>query len=214
MESRFLPCSPDGEQQGSRWEPRVAVRRSSSWLQRAPASASAQPDTTRAFTILEVLAVMLILLIIITLVVPNFGTWVAKAQEARCMANMRSIHLGLSTYLNDHDDIWPQGPPPDTDAAWSEFWIRTLEPQGITASTWRCPTIAGLLRTQDNAPFDAASIHYIPTMFDATPGIARRWPTQPWLIERMDAHGNGALICFTDGSIKSFHKVLAEQGLR
>lgn len=59
-----------------------------------------------------------------------------------------------------------------------------------------------------------SSIHYTPTMFDDKPGTARRWPTQPWLIERADAHGNGALICFTDGSIKPFNKVLADQGLR
>jgi type II secretory pathway pseudopilin PulG len=158
--------------------------------------------------------VIAILMILAVLVMPNFGKWVAKAQEARCMANMRSIHLGLSTYLNDNRDLWPQGPPPETDAAWSEFWIRTLEPLGVPAGTWRCPTISGLIRTAKDTPFDGASIHYIPTMFTAAPGIARRWPTQPWLVERMDAHGNGALICFTDGSIKSFSKVLAEQGLR
>jgi len=157
---------------------------------------------------------MLILMIVVALVVPNFSSWVAKAQEARCMANMRALHVGLSVYLNDHGDVWPQGPPPETEAAWSGFWIRTLEPQGISAKTWRCPTMAGLLRQADDAPFDASSIHYIPTMFDAIPGIARRWPTQPWLVERMDAHGQGPLICFTDGSIKSFNKVLAEQGLR
>jgi hypothetical protein len=50
-------------------------------------------------------------------------------------------------------------------------------------------------------------------VFDNIPGTARRWPSQPWLVERADAHGSGALICFTDGSIKPFRKVLAEQGL-
>jgi type II secretory pathway pseudopilin PulG len=168
----------------------------------------------RAFTILEILAVMLILMILAALVVPNFSSWVAKAQEARCMANMRAIHLGLSSYLNDNANVWPQGPPPETDAAWSQFWIQTLEPQGVPAKTWQCPTIAGLIGRAEDVPFDAASIHYIPTMFAPTPGVARRWPTQPWLVERMDAHGQGPLICFTDGSIKSFNKVLAEQGLR
>ena len=162
-----------------------------------------------AFTILEVLAVVTILMIIVVMLAPSIGGVVAKAQQARCMANMRAIHVGLSVYLNDHDEVWPQGPPPDAQPAWSDFWIRTLESQGVAAATWQCPTCAGLIRGAD-----APSIHYIPTMFDATPGIARRWPTQPWLIERMDAHGSGALICFTDGSIKPFNKVLAEQGLR
>ena len=34
------------------------------------------------------------------------------------------------------------------------------------------------------------------------------------LIEMADAHGQGPLICFPDGSVKPFAKVLAEQGVR
>ena len=51
-------------------------------------------------------------------------------------------------------------------------------------------------------------------MFTAEPGIATRWATQPWLIERASVHKHGPHICFPDGSVKSFNKVLAEQGLR
>jgi type II secretory pathway pseudopilin PulG len=166
------------------------------------------------FTLVEALAALVVVLILVGLAVPNYGRFIAKAQEAKCMANMRSLHLALSNYLNDHDNIWPQGPPPEAGAEWSEFWITTLQTQGITAETWRCPTLEGMLRKNEMALPDTDTIHYIPTLFTATPGIARRWPNQPWLIERADAHGNGALICFTDGSIKSFHKVLAELGLR
>ncbi len=61
---------------------------------------------------------------------------------------------------------------------------------------------------------DRPKVHYTPTMFNATPGIATRWATQPWLIERSSVHAQGALICFPDGAIKSFDKVLAEQGVR
>jgi hypothetical protein len=56
-------------------------------------------------------------------------------------------------------------------------------------------------------------LHYMPAMFDATPGIARRWSTQPWLVEIANAHGQGALVCFPDGSVKSFNQILSEQGL-
>jgi prepilin-type N-terminal cleavage/methylation domain-containing protein len=168
----------------------------------------------RAFTFLEILAAISVIAILAVLLLPNYGSLIAKAQQAKCMANMRSIHGGLSNYLNDHENIWPQGPGPEAGREWSRFWITTLEAEGIPARTWRCPTLEGLLGTGQSAPYEETSMSYLPSMFTATPGIARRWPRQPWLLERADAHGNGALICFTDGSIKSFYQVLAEEGLR
>ncbi len=131
------------------------------------------------------------------------------------MSNMRSIHSALLGYLPDHKEVWPQGPLPSEDKEWSAFWIKTLEPYGIDARVWRCPTIESRLgQNQQNI----GSLHYLPTMFDGQPYTARRLSTpplnQPWLVECVDAHGLGPLILFGDGSIKSFSKVLAELGAR
>lgn len=167
-----------------------------------------------AFTLLEIVAVMCILAILGVLVVPNYKTWLAQASQAACIANMRNIHIGLGIYLNENGDIWPQGPAPFDGAPWAKFWIHTLEGEGVPRKTWECPSIRSMLGNPSRDEITEGSIHYVPTMFDASPGTARRWPTQPWLVERADAHGNGALLCFTDGSIKPFNKVLAEQGLR
>jgi len=173
---------------------------------------------TGAFTIVEILAVVIILLILASFVVPNYSTWIARAQEAKCMANMRAIHVGLLGYLNDHREVWPQGPSPKEESAWANFWITTLDPYGITAKTWQCPTLAAQFRRGERAPIDGGAVHYSPTMFDDQSYTAKRLSTyplnQPWLIERADAHENGALIVFGDGSIKSFNQVLAEQGMR
>jgi hypothetical protein len=136
------------------------------------------------------------------------------------MANMRAIHVGLLAYLNDNREVWPQGPAPTPDrmSAWAEFWIKTVEPYDVPAKTWQCPTLAGQFKRGELAPIDGGAIHYSPTMFDDQPNTAKRLSTyplnQPWLIERANAHGQGALICFGDGSIKSFNQVLAEQGFR
>lgn len=157
---------------------------------------------------------IVILLLLGVLVIPNYKSWMAHAAQVKCMANMRAIHVGLGSYLNDHANVWPQGPSPEEGAPWAKFWIETLQPQGIAETTWECPAIKSMLGPQPKGEITDNSIHYVPTMFDDKPGTARRWPTQPWLIERADAHGNGALICFTDGSIKPFNKVLAEQGIR
>jgi type II secretory pathway pseudopilin PulG len=126
------------------------------------------------FTIIEILAAALIITILAVLVAPNYKHWLAKAAQARCMANMRSIHVGLGAYLNDNKDVWPQGPSLLEGKPWAEFWIRTLQPQGITQRTWECPAIYRMLGNPPRNEITEESVHYIPTMFDDTPGIARR----------------------------------------
>ncbi len=165
-------------------------------------------------SILEIVFVIAIIAVLAAMAIPEYPKWMAKASQAKCMANMRAIHVGLGSYLNDHSDIWPQGPAPQEGAPWAEFWIRTLEPLGVPQTTWECPAIRRMLGNPPSLPITDTSIHYVPTMFDNLPGTARRWPGQPWLVERADAHGNGALLCFTDGSIKPFSKILAEHGIR
>lgn len=177
---------------------------------RAPSSTS----KSSGFTIVELLAVVVLIAILAALVLPNYKGWLARAAQAKCMGNMRSIHVALGNYLNDHKDVWPQGPSPLEGAPWAEFWVRALSEEGIDQRTWECPAIYRMLGNPPRDEITSESIHYIPTMFDDKPGTARHWPTQPWLVERADAHGNGALICFTDGSIKPFNKVLAELGYR
>jgi prepilin-type N-terminal cleavage/methylation domain-containing protein len=171
-------------------------------------------DPRRAFTILEVMVAVFILAILAAFLLPNLGSFTDRARETQCMANLRSIHLGLSSYLSDHGRIWPQGPSPANEGPWSEFWLKTLEPYHVTPETWQCPGITALLKKENASPGEIPPLHYLPTMFDDQPGTAYRWPTQPWLIERANAHGRGTLICFPDGSVKPLSKVLAEQGQR
>jgi type II secretory pathway pseudopilin PulG len=151
-----------------------------------------------------------IVAILVALLAGNYDRIVLAAQQATCTSRMRSIHHGLNLYLQDNKDIWPQAPEIKREKAWEAFWLQTLLPFGVEAKTWQCPAIKSLVRRGGD---DATSIHYAPSTFDDTPGIARRWPTQPWLIERADVHGQGPLVCFPDGSIKSMRRVLYEQGL-
>jgi type II secretory pathway pseudopilin PulG len=72
------------------------------------------------FTILEAIAMVAIVAILVVFTIPNYNTWLAKASQAKCMANMRSVHLALGNYLNDHKDIWPQGPSPLEGKAWAQ----------------------------------------------------------------------------------------------
>ena len=165
------------------------------------------------FTLLEIVVVLLIVLILAGFLLPNYPKIIGAVQKAVCVSNMRSIHVGLSSYLQDYSDVWPQGPAPEEERAWEEFWVTTLEQQGVAPITWRCPAISARISSgaPDRERFPETAMHYAPTMFDDTRGIARRWATQPWLIERADVHGAGPLICFPDGSVKDLRRVLAEQ---
>lgn len=165
----------------------------------------------RGFSLLEIIAVLAIVSILSLLILPNYGRIVASAQEAICASHMRQIRVALGQYLADHENIWPQAPVDGTEQQIQEFWFATLKPYDISEKTWQCPTISSKLGREGR---ENVAMHYAPTAFDTTPDIANRWPTQPWLIEVADAHGQGPLICFPDGSVKSFFKVLAEQGQR
>jgi type II secretory pathway pseudopilin PulG len=167
-----------------------------------------RPTRGAAFTVLEVLAVALIIAILAAFFVPRLGTFRERAEEVRCASNMRTIILALASYLQDHQNVWPQAPSMEEEKTWEAFWLQTLEPYDITARTWQCPT----LWPQTSRNPEMPQVHYTPMEFNEEPGIAYRWPTQPWLIERAGGHGQGPLIGFPDGSIKSFHKILAEQG--
>jgi prepilin-type N-terminal cleavage/methylation domain-containing protein len=171
----------------------------------------AQSLARQAFTLLEIVVVLLIITILSLLVFPNYNSIVAAAQEAMCAQNMRKIRLALGGYLEDHGMVWPQAPVEGAEQQIQQFWFATLEPYDISRKTWQCPTIRSKMEERQ---LGDVPMHYAPTAFDATPNIANRWATQPWLIEVADAHGHGPLICFPDGSVKSFYKVLAEQGAR
>ena len=134
------------------------------------------------FTILEVLAAAIILGILALLLFPNARDWLLRAGEAGCMANMRSITVSLHSYLHDHQNVWPQGPSLNEEAAWEAFWLQPLKPYGITEKTWQCPSFNSALASKGVPADERPKVHYVPTMFTAEPGIATRWSTQPWLI--------------------------------
>lgn len=168
----------------------------------------------QGFTLLEALAAVFIVAILVVLFFPNARDFLLRAGEAGCIANMRAITVGLHGYLQDNRNIWPQGPSLNEEKAWEAFWLEVLKPYGITEKTWQCPAFNSELAAQGVPADERPKVHYVPTMFTAEPGIATRWATQPWLIERANVHKNGPHICFPDGSVKSFNKVLAEQGVR
>ncbi|NBS52093.1 MAG: type II secretion system protein [Spartobacteria bacterium] len=161
------------------------------------------------FTLLEMLAAVAIVSILAALSFPGYQIYLKKARQATCMGNMRSLHASFAAYIADNNH-WPPAPQVDDalDARSEIYWLSIMEPYGATSKIWLCPGInaAGLKGPNGEVP----KMHYIPSQFDAKPDSPSKWPKQPWLIEMANAHGDGALISFPDGSIKSMNQVLRE----
>lgn len=153
------------------------------------------------FTLIEMLAVTAILAILVALIFASYPRFIASAQKTRCMSNLRGLHHSFSSYLTDLG-AWPQVPDFENseNEAYENWWIEKMLPHGVTREMWICPTIR---QSQASLPpRDRSSMHYTPTEFDENPLTPRRWSTMPWFIEIANAHGQGALIIFADGSIE------------
>lgn len=167
--------------------------------------------SARAFTLVELLTVVVIIAILAVLGVGTFEQIRGRSERINCTANLRNLHAGLQSYLiqNDH---WPQCPLKLTANGYDEWWINELQKVGINEKTWHCPTLireehsGSYLQAQGGQASKVKKVHYLPTPYDDKPATPRRWPTQPWLIEIYGGHGDGALMIFPDGAVMAFNE--------
>jgi prepilin-type N-terminal cleavage/methylation domain-containing protein len=61
----------------------------------------------RAFTLIEVIVVLAIIVIMMSMVYPAYTTISERAKATKDMSNLRQVGLALQTYLNDSDQILP-----------------------------------------------------------------------------------------------------------
>ena len=57
----------------------------------------------RGFTLIELLIVIVIIAVLVGIAVPVSLSMVAKSREAACLGNLRSIGVGLQSYLQDNN---------------------------------------------------------------------------------------------------------------
>ncbi len=159
---------------------------------------------SRGFTLLELGIVIAIIAIFSVLVLGGWGTMQSRARRAGCMQNLKTLYIGTDLYLQQNNE-WPQiSVDPSSEGGTEQFalaWISALQPFGVTAKEWICPEIQQLIGNPDYSQPDNARLDYIPMPFDNKPTTPHEWSSQPWFIERGNAHGKGNLIIFTDGHI-------------
>jgi prepilin-type N-terminal cleavage/methylation domain-containing protein len=61
----------------------------------------------RAFTLIELLVVIAIIAILAAILFPVFAQARESARKASCLSNFRQIGLGVSMYLQNHDELFP-----------------------------------------------------------------------------------------------------------
>ncbi len=61
----------------------------------------------RGFTMVELLVVIAIIAALAGIGYPAARSFIAKSQEAACIGNLRSLGVGLQSYLQEHNNIMP-----------------------------------------------------------------------------------------------------------
>ena len=166
------------------------------------------------FTLLEMMAACVILATLASIFFVVLSKNLNRFEAPTCMANLRNLHLSLSTYVQDKGQ-WPQLPEDMDMGTYAEhgWWMETLKDYGMEEKSWRCPTIARLTRSGRLNEADTPKINYLPSLFDDHPSTPFRWKNMPWAMEAGNMHGSGILMIYSDGSIRNFNDVF-EAALR
>ena len=156
-----------------------------------------------AFTLMELLTVLVIISILIVLILPVVDGIKARMAKARCIANLRSLTVSTHAYVQQNGH-WPQVDTSQMNKnyqAYASAWIEQLKPFGLSQINWICPSAQSSLRDPDLTKPEHIRLDYTATPFDANPATPYKWANQPWFIEKNSLHGNGNLIVYSDGRI-------------
>jgi type II secretory pathway pseudopilin PulG len=163
-----------------------------------------------AFTLLEVVAVLMVIGILAVMLIPAYSTVRMRAQRVSCVSNLKNLYVAANAHTQDRQS-WPQIPTTNLQSpGYANGWIEALRPYGIGPKNWVCPTVQDLLR--GNAP--ASRIDYLAMPFAATATAPYRYPTHPWFVERADVHGDGQMLILASGEIYSSREVARDARFR
>jgi prepilin-type N-terminal cleavage/methylation domain-containing protein len=168
----------------------------------------------RGLTLMELMTVLVIISILAVLLLPLVGYLRQRSEITGCTQNIKGLHVAAANYVTAAGH-WPQmdtkliGKPSHAQA-----WYEALRPYGIGPKNWVCPSAQRMLNNPDVTNPKNARVDYHATPFDKEPQTPYKWPTQPWFAEAGDFHGDGPLLIFSAGQVKSLRQHLRDTGFK
>jgi prepilin-type N-terminal cleavage/methylation domain-containing protein len=162
---------------------------------------------TSGMTILELAVVIVIIAILASMLLPIVSSFNSRAEEARCLANLRNLYLGASGYLQANNS-WPQIANDlliSDPKKYAKLWVAALSPFGIPHTAWICPTIQrslGLPLSEIDKD-ENYRVDYIGVAFDDQPASPHPEDPYPWFVEKAGFHGRGNLLILSNGTTTS-----------
>ncbi len=154
---------------------------------------------------MELIVTVLIISILAGTLTAGLSSMREKANRVACTSNLRVLHQAFADYTLDKG-YWPQEPD-GLGSEGHEFFgwiIGEVTPYGGGRNVWICPSDKRLnLINVTTKNFEGS---YVPTLFSATEGRPWQWK-QPWIMERGNAHGSGALMIMPDGAVLTSNEV-------
>lgn len=102
-------------------------------------------ERRRAFTLVELMVVMIIITVLASLILPSVRKAREQSQRVACMSNLRQVTQAFTAYANDHDGQFLCPDSPDAQAGISStsdqnLVVPALYPYVRSARVFHCPT--------------------------------------------------------------------------